>query len=394
MIKQFFITVIIFLFSVNTSASQADSNEILIGTKHKIYSEILDEEREYWVNLPERYSVHANYPVVYVLDARSQFHSVATILRYLSLAGQIPEMILVGITNTDRVRDLTPTNNIINSYGVEFASDRTSGGGENFLKFIMTELSPNVEAEYSVANYRMLIGHSHGGLFSVYSYIMADSFFNSFISVDPSLYWDEETLNKMLQNKQDPQASSERALYISSANNEGDNFLKEDVMVKTQQNFIDTIEGKQFQNLKFKLERFDDENHFTVPWVSYMHGLRFIFENFYLPADKVRENPAVVFSHFENASKVFGYEIPPHEGIVNFAGYQQLQKGNTQEALKYFKINIENFPYSSNVYDSYSDALAAAGETEEAIKNLQKAIELNPDATASKNKLEELVEQQ
>lgn len=385
-------SVFILVISSASLFAQTSDNEIVIGSKHKIHSDILNEDREYWVNLPENYNSQAKYPVVYVLDGRYQFHSVASILRYLALASEIPEMILVGITNTDRVRDLTPTNNLVNSYGVEFAGDKTSGGADNFLNFIKTELSPQIEAEYSIANYRMLIGHSHGGLFSLYSFIQASDFFNSFISVDPSLYWDSEIVKeRLIENlKQNPDVKN--SIYISSANNEGDDFLSEKVMVASQNSFVEVLSSSEFKNLKVKKERFDDETHFTVPWVSYSHGLLFIFKGYSIPDDIVRENPSIILEHAKQASQLFGYEILPHEGIVNFIGYDQLQKGNIAESLKYFKMNTDNFPYSANTFDSLADVYKALDDREKVIESYQKALELDPSLEATKRKLEEVLE--
>ena len=390
--RHFFYSVIILVIGCTTSFAQLADNKIVIGTKHQIHSDILGEEREYWVSLPESYHPQAKYPIVYVLDGRFQFHSVASILRYLPKSAEIPEMIVVGILNTDRVRDLTPTNNLINSYGVEFARDKTSGGADNFLNFIRTELSPRIEAEYSTADYRMLIGHSHGGLFSLYSFIQASDFFNSFISVDPSLYWDKEIVKeRLIENlKQNPDVKSR--IYISSANNEGDDFLSEEAMVAAQNSFVDVLSSPEFRNLEVLKERFDDENHFTVPWISYSRGLLFVFDGFYIPGDKVRENPSLVIDHAQKVSEKFGYEILPHEGIVNFIGYDQLQKGNLVESIKYFRMNTKNYPYSANTYDSLGDAYKAHNDRKKAIESYQKSLELDPNSQSSKRKLEELMQ--
>ena len=66
------------------------------------------------------------------------------------------------------------------------------------------------------------------------------------------------------------------------------------------------------------------------------------------------------------------------EGQLNQLGYHYLGKGNIDYALAIFKINLEAFPKSSNVYDSYGEALLKNGEKDKAIENYMKSIELNP----------------
>ena len=66
------------------------------------------------------------------------------------------------------------------------------------------------------------------------------------------------------------------------------------------------------------------------------------------------------------------------EGQLNRLGYHYLSNDNVDYALAIFKINVDHFPKSSNVYDSYGEALLENGEKEKAIKNYKKSVELNP----------------
>ena len=67
-----------------------------------------------------------------------------------------------------------------------------------------------------------------------------------------------------------------------------------------------------------------------------------------------------------------------NEGEMNNAGYEFLQSDKINEALAIFKLNIDAFPKSSNVYDSYGEALLKNGEKEKGIENYKRSIELNP----------------
>ncbi len=78
------------------------------------------------------------------------------------------------------------------------------------------------------------------------------------------------------------------------------------------------------------------------------------------------------------------------ESELNTFGYQLLQNGNVDEAIKIFKVNAESFPKSFNVYDSLGEAYAAKGDKENAIKNYKKSLELNPDNENAKDMLQKL----
>ncbi|HEY3385571.1 MAG TPA: serine hydrolase [Saprospiraceae bacterium] len=69
------------------------------------------------------------------------------------------------------------------------------------------------------------------------------------------------------------------------------------------------------------------------------------------------------------------------ENAINALGYDYLGKGENESAIALFTVNIMEFPNSSNVYDSYGEALMKNGEKDEAILNYQKSLELNPGNT-------------
>jgi hypothetical protein len=78
------------------------------------------------------------------------------------------------------------------------------------------------------------------------------------------------------------------------------------------------------------------------------------------------------------------------EGPMNRLGYNLLQANRVAEAIDVFKLNVEAYPNSANVYDSLGDALAAAGRKEEAIKSYEKALAIEPNFTSSLESLRKL----
>ncbi|MDP9048102.1 MAG: esterase family protein, partial [Bacteroidota bacterium] len=132
--------------------AQKKDNRIVIGITDTIYSNILKEKRVMMVHVPDG-DKNQRYPVLYILDGEDHFQSAVAMVQQIS--GIIPDMIVVGVTNTNRVRDLTPTH---------VSNPNESGGGESFIKFIEQELAPYVDSKYPTAPYRIFSGHSLGGL--------------------------------------------------------------------------------------------------------------------------------------------------------------------------------------------------------------------------------------
>src|SRR5262249_2004077 len=120
------------------TAAGADG-PVVIGETRRIHSTVLNEDRVYRVSLPESYgwAKDRRYPVLFLLDGQTHFLHVAGSVGYLAQQGDIPEMIVVGLDSTVRIRDFTQT---------DWPSVWVGGGGAgNFKRFISTELIPDVD---------------------------------------------------------------------------------------------------------------------------------------------------------------------------------------------------------------------------------------------------------
>jgi tetratricopeptide (TPR) repeat protein len=78
------------------------------------------------------------------------------------------------------------------------------------------------------------------------------------------------------------------------------------------------------------------------------------------------------------------------ESPINQFGYSLLNAKKIEEAIEIFKLNVEFYPNSANVYDSLGDALQAAGRKEEAIKSYQKALSIDPHYPSATESLKKL----
>jgi hypothetical protein len=79
-----------------------------------------------------------------------------------------------------------------------------------------------------------------------------------------------------------------------------------------------------------------------------------------------------------------------NEMDINRMGYEYLRKDNIETATIVFQFNVKTFPKAFNTYDSLGEAYMKAGDTEKAIVNYKKSLELNPNNRNAHNMLEQL----
>ena len=321
-------------------------------------SAVLGEDRVILVRTPPGYDNNKlSYPVLYMTDGDAHMGHTSSTIEFLTQNGRLPELIVVGVTNTDRTRDLTPVKSSQKNPAGELQFP-TSGGSDNFLKFFETELIPEIEKQYRVQPYRILAGHSLGGLFAVHAMISKPRLFNSFIAVSPSLQWENgETLKRaedFLKNQKEMRVT----LFVSLGNEPGaigDSFDK----------FKDMLSKTSIKGFEWQAERMADEDHGSVVLRSHYFGLRKVYEDWQAPSDP--KSGAVLGglkgadAHYTKLSEKFGYNIPVPENLINQMGYQFLFDSKPDEAIAVFKANVERYPASANVYDSLAEAYERGG---------------------------------
>lgn len=381
------IVLLLLLIGINQVKSQ-DVEQLVIGTKHSLQSDILNENRAYWISLPDSYhnkeSSYKRYPLLIVLDGNLHFKSIVGIVNYMSSdvyrSWKIPEMIVVAIQNVDRRRDYTP-NKIIT------VRENNTGGGDTFLRFLEDELLPELDKKFRTSPYRILFGHSLGGLLVTHAYMKEKTLFNSFIAVDPSFgTWDSETMDKKLDSLTDQ--SFERFIYIATANWGKRNIRNRDRHVR----LFEALNSKCKGELPAKLEYFNNEDHNSVPIIAFHNGISAIFEGYGISYRDVEDKEQLT-QHFQVLSERLSWDFPPPEHLVNQIGYRLLQSRNDSDksnALEFFILNAENYPESSNAHDSLGEAYETLGNTQKAIENYKKALELNPDNEQTRIKIKKL----
>ncbi|WP_223034916.1 alpha/beta hydrolase-fold protein [Hanstruepera marina] len=398
---------LLFLFFVPfTFAQHIDYGKINIGTIDTISSQILNEDRRLWVHVPNTEpNSGERFPVVYLLDGSAHFPSVVGIIRQLSsINGNtlMPKMIVVGIPNTNRMRDLTPVTD------GNIGALNTTGGGEDFIKFISDELMPYIDDTYPTTPYRLFIGHSLGGLTVLNTLLNHPDLFNAYIAIDPSLWWANSDLlnkSKILLNRNDYSAET---VFVGVANTMSPGMDVKTVMQDTSgttQHIRDILEfstqvvPNSSSKLAFDYKYYNDDSHGSVPLISTYDGLRYIFSWYdmgeiiprIMEDDITTERIIAAFeNHYAKASQKMGYTLLPPENVINQLGYAFLRQNMNDKSEAFFKLNVKNYPNSSNVYDSLGDYYTAVNLTDKAIEAYEKAMSTNGGNGYSQAKLDAL----
>ncbi|HEY8412517.1 MAG TPA: alpha/beta hydrolase-fold protein [Pyrinomonadaceae bacterium] len=326
--------------------------------KFSIKSTVLGEERIILVRTPVGYETNnVRYPVLYMTDGDAHIGHTASTIEFLTRNGRISDLIVVGVTNTDRTRDLTPVKSTNKTPAGELQFP-TSGGADNFLKFFETELIPQIEKEYRVQPYRILAGHSLGGLFAIHAMMSKPGLFNSYIAVSPSLQWENDEALKRAENFLKNQKEMKVTLFASIGNEPG-------AIGADFDKFKELLSQTNIKGFEWQAERMADEDHGSVVLRSHYFGLRKVYDGWQMPRDP--KNGAVTGglqaadAHYKKLSEKFGYSIPVPENLINQIGYQYLNDGKPDDAIATFKLNVERYPGSANVYDSLAEAYERGG---------------------------------
>ncbi len=271
--------VYIVLFFLLLPLIMRSQEEICIGKKHTLYSTVLQEERTYWVHLPENYQQEAaqNYPVIYLLDGDSYFHALVGIHKALA-SGRgkfMPPSIMVGILNTDRTRDLTPTASAAGRDGkVTPEAKQQGGGGKIFTTFLTEELRSVIDSTYRTNGQNMLIGHSYGGLFTLNTFLRHTQLFDVYLALDPSLWWDQGRLCKEAESLIQGKDFTGKSLYVGVATKKRTDRV--DIHHNTVNYLLEEI-LPQAENLRYYSKSFPEENHGTVVIPGIYDGIKQLF---------------------------------------------------------------------------------------------------------------------
>ncbi len=396
MISKFSLVTFFILIVCHFSNAQ-ENQQSNVTITDSIYSKVLNEYREIYIKIPESYSANntLNYPVAYVLDGDVMLPTATLVHSYYS-GGFMPEMVLIGISNTKhRERDLT-TSKVTTRHGMEYTQE--NGEADNFTQFIATELIPYIEKNYPVTSYKTLIGHSYGGLFTINTLIHHSHLFENYLAIDPSLDWDDQKLLKESKSIFTSKSFKGKSLFITLGGQlhmQNPDITIDNVMEDTSEftlfsrsniAFSKLADSHANNGLQSQWKFYPNDLHGTIPLPSIMDGLVSMFQWYQMENTDKFNNPEtpkedlykIVKYREEKLADHFGYTTAPYEeGLFNMLGYMSLDMGNPKKSLMFFELATAYFPNSANAFDSLADYYESQKEYTNALKNVAKAYELS-----------------
>jgi predicted alpha/beta superfamily hydrolase len=346
----------------------------------------LGEDRQLFIAKPPEYDRAAErYPVLYILDAETHFRYASGIVEFLAFADRIPEMIVVGIISGSRerrTRDLTP----VSTDEMDHRFTPGHGGAANFLSFLTQELVPMVEKEYRTRPYRILVGHSHGGLFA--SYVLAEkpAFFQAYLAIDPSLSWNKGAVVDQIGATLTRTKSLLADFYLTAAHS-GDH------PDRTILKLAEALKEKAPAGFRSHFDWMNQETHMSIPLRGLHQGLETVFDGWHLtnPLDLFEKGGIeAVHNHFRWGGERCGYVRTTSPFIVSMIVAELIWKGKLEDASLVLLHDEKAYPAPWNQLDALARAYADRGNHERAIHFYRESLKANPKNEWAKSKLREM----
>lgn len=252
------------------AAGAAPAAPLAIGETFTLESRILGEMRRINVYSARAWNVKpdAPLPVLFMLDGgvAEDFVHTAGLLQVSVASLVMRSFMLVGIENTQRRRDMTaPTEN---------AEDRkiapVVGGSAAFRRFIREELMPQVTARYNTTGETALIGESLAGMFVLETFLQAPEMFDTFIAIDPTLWWNNRQILKTAAGTLRARKRLDKTLFIATSGEKGQPELAKQLE--------QTLGSVQLDGLHWQMAPMLEETHMTIGHPGAMRAFRSVFK--------------------------------------------------------------------------------------------------------------------
>lgn len=213
------------------------------------------------------------YPVIYVLDPEERFAHTLMAQEFLSAYtnSAVPASIIVGVKSADRYFDFSPKTG--NGWTVP-AFIKNAGGAELFRTYLSQELIPMIEKKYRTAPFRVIVGHSMGGLFALETLLKQSDLFKAYIILDPSTFWNNgEIVDQFIEQAKNLNITAGR-LFLA------DGLVPESMEVKlepNQERLEKYLLTNPLPNLSYKYLGLRGESHNEMPFQAVYQGLKAVF---------------------------------------------------------------------------------------------------------------------
>lgn len=293
----------------------------------------LNESREVFVHLPIGYDgAEQRYPVLLVLDAEEVFRFAVGTVDFLA-PSRMPEMIVVGIPNTNRERDLwvDPGN--------------LDGAHVHFTRFLEQDLVPVIDARYRTQPYRVLYGFCSGASTVFWLLFRNSGLFEGCIASGTGF---DESWAELARQGFKSAPALEKALFAVT---EGTTPRARGMpLLRT------LLETSAPPGLSWECCVMENEEHGPVAALGLFAGLRWIFSDWRLPQEVAIQGPAAVRRHFRELSRRYGFEVGLPADSIMSAAQALLWQGNTTRAIEILLLVVGQRGESPDAWDLLGQA--------------------------------------
>lgn len=346
---------------------------------HTIESSNLSEQRTVVVQLPKSYQAHPNkkYPVIYRLDGAGNLPLINAVLERLQQNDQAPEVIVVAIESTNRLRDFYPTVNKEPQGPVG-----EGGGAAKFLAFVEQELMPLVNKQYRTHDYRIIAGASAAGVFALYAMQANPELFQAHIAYSPAVWWNYGAPAKSLKAFVTKANSIKSYVYMNIGEEAG-------IMRERYDDMQQTMQNSKVQNLRFKSDAFAGVSHNLTSAAGAFNAYHGLFLSKHMPLSALGDDVSSIDAYYQGLSQQWGEQIAPPDRAVRLLGYSLTDNQQFERAIEVFKYNIKNYPKSAYALSALSYGYEIQGNTRQALVHIEAAIAVADDAYPYLNYLKE-----
>jgi predicted alpha/beta superfamily hydrolase len=343
-----------------------------------IKSETYQVDRKLSIHLPADFSKSKKYPVSFVLDSQDQLEDHVSVVNFLSKKGVIPEMIVVGIHQVNRGSELTHVHDSLNFMPF-------NGRGAKFEEFLTKEVIPYIDSVYGVSPYRILTGHSLGGLFAANVMLKSD-LFDAYILLDPALWWkDAQIMDEVRKKQLDVEWQSDK-IYLAIANSLPSHIVDANVAQKDTTNatlgFRSVVNFDElFQSGMIHKESgyYPKESHGTIPFVGTYDGMKFLFSFYKKPSFQSMTDSShiILEEHYKMVSKKLNYEVLPSTYDLTGMAWrcQEIDK-NHGRAFSFIQLYIKLYPKDAKAYMLMGKHYEIIGKKKKSKEFYEKGMEL------------------
>jgi enterochelin esterase-like enzyme len=363
--------------SPEPAAPQSDREPLALGHYRVLHSDILGEDRLLQIHLPRGYdSGNLAYPVLYLFYAEmleGYFAQTVNDLYHLSM-DRAPPMILVGIPNTQRYRDLFPWP----------GRDGVGGEAARFLSFVRRELFPFVEREYRTKPYRLMVGPQAAAVFGAYTLLEAPEAFQAFVLNDPCRidHAERALCEELLTFARTPEGNGKfLAVSYDARDDRWDNGRVAALVKGLKERHVD--------GFRWRIDGVNDWPFFLAP-VRTREALLDLFADY--PFRNVSEvsGLAEVEKHYADLGRAFGIPFDPPNLVLSQVSDRLVERGEYEEALAVLDRLVEVYPSSLDGPWRLANLHRVMGDTATAIRYYEECLRRDPNIVPARAWLDRL----